>query len=303
MPSGPVLLLDSASLYYRAFYALPDSMTAPDGRPHQALRGFLSMVDALQHTYSPSGLVACWDTDWRPQWRVDLLPSYKTHRVLETTPEGEWIEDEPDTLGAQVDALAELLDACGIARIGHADFEADDIAASLATQIQDEVIVVSGDRDLVQVVNDSQKTRLLLAVNGGMQKWPLLNEQGVVERYGVHPSNYVDFAIMRGDPSDGIPGVPGIGEKTSAALISAFGNLEGILQAAQLVPQKPLTPRFAALLNEHKVALHTARLVATAVCDLELEVDSRIPQKPKDSELRDKLVATWGIERYLPKWM
>ncbi|CAB5040606.1 MAG: flap endonuclease [Actinobacteria bacterium] len=303
MSTGPVLLLDSASLYYRSFYALPDSMTAPDGRPHQALRGFLSMVDALHHTYSPSGLVACWDTNWRPQWRVDLMPSYKTHRVLETTDQGDWIEDEPDTLGAQVEALAELLDACGVARIGRADYEADDVAASLANQIHEPVIVVSGDRDLVQVVNDASHTQLLLAINGGMQKWPLLNEQGVIGRYGIHPSQYVDFAIMRGDPSDGIPGVPGIGEKTSAAMINAFGDLGGVLQAAQLEPVKPMTPRFAALLLNHEAALHVAKKVATAVSDLDIEIDPGLPTKPTDVARRDDLVAAWGIERHVPQWM
>jgi len=303
MSTGPVLLLDSASLYYRSFYALPDSMTAPDGRPHQALRGFLSMVDALHHAYSPSGLVACWDTNWRPQWRVELMPSYKTHRVLETTDQGDWIEDEPDTLGAQVEALAELLDACGVARIGRADYEADDVAASLANQIHEPVIVVSGDRDLVQVVNDASHTQVLLAINGGMQKWPLLNEQGVIGRYGIHPSQYVDFAIMRGDPSDGIPGVPGIGEKTSAAMINAFGDLGGVLQAAQLEPVKPMTPRFAALLLNHEAALHVAKKVATAVSDLDIEVDAGLPTEPTDVARRDDLVATWGIERHVPQWM
>jgi 5'-3' exonuclease len=303
MSSGPVLLLDSASLYYRAFYALPDSMTAPDGRPHQALRGFLSMVDALHHAYSPSGVVACWDFDWRPQWRVDLLPSYKTHRVLETTAEGEYLEDEPDTLGAQVDALADLLDACGVARIGIEDFEADDVVASLASQTQGDVIVVSGDRDLVQLVNDDQHTKLLLAVNGGMVKWPLLDEHGVMDRYGVHPANYVDYAILRGDPSDGIPGVPGIGEKTAAAMIGAFGNLEGVMRAAKSDPVKPMTPRFAALLIQHETSLGIARQVATAVRDLNVSIDPRLPLGALDADRREQLVTTWGISRYLPKWM
>ena len=303
MSLGPVLLLDSASLYYRAFYALPDSMTAPDGRPHQALRGFLTMVDALHRTYSPSGLVACWDFDWRPQWRVDLLPSYKTHRVLETTAEGEYLEDEPDTLGAQVDALAELLDACGIARIGMDDFEADDVVASLASQTIGDVIVVSGDRDLVQLVSDAEHSKLLLAINGGMSKWPLLDEQGVVDRYGVHPSRYVDFAIMRGDPSDGIPGVPGIGEKTAAAFISTFGDLDAIMKVAAGTPEKPMTPRFAALLTAHESDLHIARQVATAVRDLEVAIDPRLPLTPTNPERRAQIVASWGIERFLPAWM
>jgi 5'-3' exonuclease len=265
MSEGPVLVLDTASLYYRSFYALPDSMKSPDGRPHQAVRGFLTMLDAFHTRFNPTAIIACWDVDWRPQWRVDLLPSYKTHRVLETTDQGGYLEDEPDTLAPQIQAIAQILDSSSIARVGVDHYEADDVAATLAHSIPGSVIVISGDRDMVQVVDDEQQVRLFLAVNGGMPAWPLLDEQAVIERYGVSSQKYVDFAIMRGDPSDGIPGVPGIGEKTAAALITAFGDLRGIMAAAQEPPVKPLTPRIATLLRDHADVLEISQQVATAV--------------------------------------
>lgn len=303
MNQGPVLVLDTASLYYRSFYALPDSMTAPDGRPHQALRGFLTMLEAFHTKFAPRAIIACWDDDWRPQWRVDLLPSYKTHRVLETTDSGEYVEDEPDALSAQIDALAQLLDASSVARLGWPEFEADDVAATLAAHVPGSVIVISGDRDLVQVVNDANDVQLFLAVNGGMPKWPLLNETAVVERYGVHPRAYVDFAILRGDPSDGIPGVPGIGEKTAAALIQAHTNLDGIISAAGNDPVKPLTPRIAALLRDHTEALRLAQQVATAVTTIPIDIVAVMQPQETHVEAIDAIASQWGVERFIPQWL
>jgi len=303
MSQRPVLVLDTASLYYRSFYALPDSMKSADGRPHQAIRGFLTMLDAFHTRFNPSTIVACWDVDWRPQWRVDLLPSYKTHRVLETTDEGDYLEDEPDTLGPQIQAIAEILDSSSIARVGFDHYEADDVAATFAHSIPGPVIVISGDRDMVQVVDDAQEVRLFLAVNGGMPAWPLLDEQLVIERYGVSPRNYVDFAIMRGDPSDGIPGVPGIGEKTAAALISAFGDVQGIIQAAHAAPVKPLTPRIASLLLEHADLLEISKKVATAVRTLPIDIEADRQSTTRNVDVLQEIAKTWGVERFIPQWL
>ena len=302
MSPAPVLLLDSASLYYRSFHALPDSMTAPDGRPHQALRGFLSMLNALHERFSPAGIVACWDADWRPAWRVALMPSYKAHRVAQLKEDGSWQEEEPDTLTPQAQAIAMLLDAAGIARLGVDGFEADDVLASVAAQSTGPTVVISGDRDLVQLVDDQRPTRVLLAVNGGMPKWPLLDAQEVIQRYGVRPDQYVDLAIMRGDPSDGIPGVPGIGEKTAASLLAEYGDLEGILSAASGPARSPLTPRIQGLLLAHADPARTARSVATAVRDLEVAVDPAVPPQAKDPAQLDQLIRQWGIERFVPSW-
>ena len=260
------------------------------------------MLNSFYSTFAPSAIVACWDEDWRPQWRVDLLPSYKTHRVLDTTADGVFLEDEPDTLSPQIDALADLFDASSVSRIGVADYEADDVAATLAANIEGPVIVISGDRDLVQVVNDQGQVQLFLAVNGGMPKWPLLNEQGVLERYGVRPDAYVDFAILRGDPSDGIPGVPGIGEKTAAALITSFGNLEGVITAASNNPGKPMTPRLAGLIQEHAAVLNSSLIAATAVRDIPINAEEILHTKNRDAQQLNTLAQEWGVERFIPEW-
>ena len=298
MPMRPILLLDSASLYYRSYYALPSSMTAPDGRPHNALRGMLSTIARLVNEQQPSGIVACWDEDWRPQWRAELVPSYKAHRVA-TDPAGTATggEDEPEDLGDQVVAIAEVLDAIGIARWGAEDYEADDVIGSAAAQLAGPCIVVSGDRDLVQVIDDD--TRLLLTVNGGMERWPLLDPVAAEERFGVPPAQYVDLAVLRGDPSDGLPGVAGIGAKTAAALVQAFGPCPAILDAAAVVPPvRPMTARLATSLIAAQAAIEAARTVATVVRDLALpDEDVSLPTAPEDPARLAALVAEWGVGR------
>lgn len=298
VPPRPVLVLDSASLYYRSYYALPSSMTAPDGRPHNAVRGFLSTVSRLVDAYSPRGIVACWDNDWRPAWRVDLVPTYKSHRVADDSDGGASTEEaEPEDLGPQAVAIADLLDALGIARWGADGFEADDVAGSVAAQVPGPTIVVSGDRDLVQLITDD--TRLLLTVNGGMEKWPLLDQSAALARFGVPPDRYVDLAVLRGDPSDGLPGVPGIGAKTAAALVTAFGPIDGILSAARERPDaRPMTPRLAAGLLSAEDATLRARRVANVVRDLVLPADPvDLPSAPPDPAALGDIVAEWGVAR------
>lgn len=295
MAPRPLLVLDSASLYYRSYYALPSSMTAPDGRPHNALRGFLSTVTRLLDLHQPTGLVAAWDADWRPQWRVDLIPSYKAHRVAEES-DGSSAEDEPEDLGPQVDAIADLLDALGVARWGVADHEADDVVGSTVAQADGPCIAVTGDRDLVQLVDD--RTRVHLAVNGGMEKWPLLDPAGVVERFGVPAANYVDLAVLRGDPSDGLPGVTGIGAKTAVALVTAFGDLDAILAAAVQAPVKPMTARLSAALQEAADEVARARRVAQVVRDLPLPLP--VPPLPAGADLpapARAIAEDWGVTR------
>jgi 5'-3' exonuclease len=302
MPAKPLLVLDSASLYYRSYFALPSSMTAPDGQPHNAIRGFLSTVARLIDTHGAAGVVACWDADWRPQWRVDLLPSYKAHRVaaedaVTGTATDPGAEAEPEDLGPQAQAIAGILDALGMPRWGVAGYEADDVAASVARQLPGPVIVVTGDRDLVQLVDD--RVRVLLAVNGGMEKWPLLDPPAVVDRFGVPAGHYVDLAVLRGDPSDGLPGVPGIGAKTAAALVAAFGGCGGIRAAADAEPvTRPLTPRLAAAIREAGDYLDRAVPVATAVADLPLPARAaELPTAPADADALDDLARRWGVER------
>jgi 5'-3' exonuclease len=288
-----VLILDSASLYYRSFHALPESMTAPDGRPHNAVRGFLSTLTRLVATYSPTAVYPCWDLDWRPAWRVELIPGYKAHRVAEESAEGGTsVEAEPESLSAQAIALAEILSLAGMAPVGREGYEADDVVASLARMLPGPVVAVSGDRDLVQIVDDS--TSLLLTVNGGMDKWPLLDPEGVQERFGVRPDQYVSLAVLRGDPSDGLPGVPGIGAKTAARLVSAFGHLPDILDAARERPgDRPMTPRLAGALLENEDLIRRATTVATAVPDLTMALD----RPAIDADGLARIADRWGVQR------
>lgn len=291
----PILVLDSASLYYRSFHALPESMVAPDGRPHNALRGFLSTITRLVTDHSPAEVVACWDVEWRPQWRVDLIPSYKAHRVADAST---GVEAEPESLSDQADAIAAVLDASGIARLGFADYEADDVIGSLAAQDPLPSIAVSGDRDLVQIVDS--RTRLHLTVNGGMDKWPLLDPEAVLERFGVLPERYVDLAVLRGDPSDGLPGVTGIGPKTAANLVAAFGSVDEILQVAKQHPDvRPMTPRLAAALNDAEELVHAAVTVARVCTDL--PVTGRTPVH--DRATLDGLAEQWGVQRQVSDLM
>ena len=253
MPA-PVLLLDGASMWFRSYFGVPASFTAPDGRPINAVRGFLDSVATLITQHRPARLVVCLDLDWRPQFRVDLIPSYKAHRVAEEgspvgADEGD-TEEIPDDLSPQVDMILEILGAYGIATAGAEGFEADDVLGTLADAERDDpVVVVSGDRDLLQLVTDDPVEVRVLYIGQGLKKATLFGPAEVSERYGV-PANragdaYAELALLRGDPSDGLPGVPGVGEKTASAMLTQYGSLENILAAAH-DPKSALPKAFRA---------------------------------------------------------
>ncbi|OBB81851.1 5'-3' exonuclease [Mycolicibacterium peregrinum] len=238
--SDPVLLLDGASMWFRSYFGVPSSIKAPDGRPVNAVRGFFDSIATLVTRERPRRLVVCRDDDWRPQWRVDLVPSYKAHRVEEPQPDGiPDVEEVPDDLTPQVDMIMNLLDAFGIATAGAAGYEADDVLGTLATREQhDPVVVVSGDRDLLQLVRDEPVPAVrVLYIGRGLAKATKFGPMEVAEQYGVPIDRagpaYAELALLRGDPSDGLPGVPGIGEKTAATLLARHGSLVGIQEAAQ----------------------------------------------------------------------
>ncbi len=233
-----LVLLDGASMWFRSFFGVPSSITAPDGRPVNAVRGFFDAVATVITQQRPGRLVVCLDLDWRPQWRVDLIPSYKAHRVeQETIGEQPDVEEVPDDLTPQVDMISELLDAFGVATGGAPGFEADDVLGTLAAQERrDPVVVVSGDRDLLQVVTDDPVQVRVLYLGRGLAKATLWGPAEVAERYGLPTERagaaYAELALLRGDPSDGLPGVAGVGEKTAAGLLSRHGSLDNILAAA-----------------------------------------------------------------------
>ncbi len=226
-----LMLLDTASLYFRAFYGVPDSLKRADGTPVNAVRGLLDMIARLVTDFEPTHLVACWDDDWRPHWRVELIPSYKAHRVAEVVPAGPDVEVVPDPLEAQVPMIRETLGLLGIPVVGVAAHEADDVIGTLATDAGMPVDVVTGDRDLFQLVDDATGVRVIYTARG-MSKLELVTDAWVQAKYGIAPSQYADFATLRGDTSDGLPGVAGIGEKTAAGLLSEFGTLDEMIAVA-----------------------------------------------------------------------
>lgn len=306
--SSPVLLLDGASMWFRSYFGVPSSITAPDGRPVNAARGFLDSVATLITQHRPTRLVVCLDLDWRPAWRVALIPSYKAHRVAEEgSPLGDSgeadVEEVPDDLSPQVDMILEILDAYGIATAGAPDYEADDVLGTLAAaERRDPVVVVSGDRDLLQLVNDDPVPVRVLYLGRGLSKAVLFGPAEVADRYGVPLDRagdaYAELALLRGDPSDGLPGVPGVGEKTAATMLTRYGSLAAILRAAH-DPKSDLPKAFRAKLlaapDYLEAAVPVVRVARDAPVRIYTDTD-RLPLHAADPARVAELAGTYGLE-------
>lgn len=263
------LLLDAPSLIYRAFFALPTTIAAPDGQPVNAVRGFMEMATRLLIDRRPAGMVAVFDNDWRPRFRVDAYPGYKADRP-----------DEPEELGPQFDILARVLDAAGLVRAEADGLEADDVIATLVERKapDERSVVVTGDRDLICLVRDPD-VAMLFTVRGVSQLREF-DEAAVVEDYGIRPQLYLDFAMMRGDPSDGLPGVVGVGPKKAAALLAEHGTLDGVLDHLD-----ELSPKLSASFAEARDYLQAMRTVVPLVTDAHVEMTQG--GEPDEDELRD----------------
>lgn len=299
MGADRLMLLDSASLYYRAFYGVPDTVRAPDGTPVNAVRGFLDMISALVSGYHPTRLVACWDDDWRPAFRVQAIASYKAHRVQRVVAGGVDVEVSPDALERQVPVIVEVLAALGIARVGHPGFEADDVMATLAERGAaggQAVDVVTGDRDLFQLVDDARSIRVLYTAKGGVRNLDLVDQARLRERYGIADGRqYAALAALRGDPSDGLPGVPGIGEKTAATLLARCGDIPGLLRALD-EDDRAVTGGQRARLEASRSYLEAAPKVVDVVRDIPLpSVDDLLPREPADPTRLLALAQRWGL--------
>lgn len=289
------MLLDTPTLYFRAYFGLPDSIKAPDGMPVNAVRGTLDFISLLVGQHRPDRLIACFDADWRPAFRVAAIPSYKAHRVAEEQPDASGNAEEiPDTLSPQVPVLEEVLDAFGIAR-GWADgFEADDAIAAYAAAHDGPVDVVTGDRDLFQLVDDAHGVQVLYIARG-LAKLEVVDEAALTGKYGIPGRGYADFATLRGDPSDGLPGVPGIGEKTAASLISEFGGLAG-LQAALDDPASTLKPAIRKKLDAARDYLKVAPEVVHVRADATVvPAESRLPTTPSAPDALEDLATRSGL--------
>lgn len=227
------ILLDVSSLMYRAHFALGDGVRSPGGRPVGAIHGYLDMVARLALARRPHGIVHVYDHEWRPTARTDLYPAYKANRP-----------PDPEGLPEQFSMLRQLLGLTEMEQAMTRGWEAEDAIGAICASAgpDDRLEIVSGDRDLIQLVRDPV-VRLLFTVRG-VSDLLELDEAAVLERYGVPPSRYADLAILRGDPSDGLPGVPGVGEKTARALLEAYGSLDGIL--AEVESEQPAPGPLAA---------------------------------------------------------
>lgn len=292
MPAERLLLLDTPSLYFRAFHGVPLTVVAPDGTPVNAVRGLLDFMARLVRDYRPTRLVATFDADWRPAWRVAAIPSYKTHRIA---PAGG--ETVPDALVPQVPIITDVLDAVGLARIGAVGYEADDVIGTLATQSTLPVDIVTGDRDLFQLVRDAPTPiRVLYTAARGVGRCEVVDEAYVTAKYAIPGRAYGEFATLRGDPSDGLPGVPGIGEKSAAALVSRYGTVSAALAALDVGEDVPFVAKLAA----GRDYLAAAPTVVGVALDVPLpSYDDTLPVVPRDPDRLVELADRWGLDSAL----
>jgi 5'-3' exonuclease len=269
-----LMLVDYSSLLFRAFHSLPDSV------PMQGVLGFLNMLARLIRDRRPARLGVAVDDDWRPAFRTDALPSYKAHRV----------GDEPDPVAPQEEVGRRVLEALGIAVVGAAGFEAEDVIATLAAGADEPVDVVSGDRDLFALVRDAAPAVRVLYPLRGVSEMLVVDEAEITRRYGIPGRAYLDYALLRGDPSDGLPGVPGIGEKTAAKLVAEHGTLDRVLAA------RDLPAAVARRLDAAREYLAAARRVVPPVADVPLPpVDLALPREPARPRHLARLAEEHGL--------
>jgi 5'-3' exonuclease len=295
-----LMLLDTASLYFRAFYGVPESVKAPDGTPVNAVRGLLDMIATLVRERSPERLVCCMDADWRPAFRVAALPSYKAHRVARQ-PGAPGEEDTPDGLVPQLPIIDAVLDAVGLAWVGVPGYEADDVIGTLATRAAAQgtaVDIVTGDRDLFQLV-DERGPVLVLYTARGIRNLQVLGEKDVAAKYGIPGRGYADYATLRGDPSDGLPGVKGVGDKTAAALVTRFGSIEGILAALADGVTEGFPAGSRLKLEASRDYLAAAQTVVRVATDIDApalaDLDDRLPASPRDPQTLVALADEWNL--------
>jgi 5'-3' exonuclease len=284
------LLLDTSALMYRAFFSMPTTVTAPDGRPVNALHGYLDMTASLIASRKPAACVHVYDDDWRPAPRVAAYAGYKAARP--TDPEG---------LPEQFGFLREVLDALGQPQADAPGWEAEDAIGVLTAKPKrgDRFDIVTGDRDLIQLVRDPV-VRVLFTVRG-VSDLRVLDEAGVMERFGVPAARYAEFAILRGDPSDGLPGVRGVGEKTARALIQAYPSLDALVQDAGAERRKgkvlQRSPALCAAIRGSTDYLEIMQQVVPIRTDLELRTWSRSRDDALVDELAERYAVTGPIRR------
>ncbi|HEY7625214.1 MAG TPA: 5'-3' exonuclease [Candidatus Limnocylindria bacterium] len=278
--AGATLLVDGSSLAYRAYHAMPE-WKASDGTNVNAALGFLNFISRLIPDRKPARLFVALDADWRPQFRVDVLPSYKSHRVAGP-------DDPPDPVEPQIDIIVELLTAFGITTAAAEDHEAEDVIATIAERTSGPIEIVTGDRDLFALVKDPN-VRVLYTLRG-VSDLAYVDEAYIHAKYGIPGDRYYDYAVLRGDPSDGLPGVHGIGEKTASHLVAKYGSLDGILGAADL------SSTIRSRLRSDAEYLAAARKVVWMARDAPVTGgDGTIPRKPTHPETLESLAKRYSL--------
>lgn len=285
-----LMLLDSASLWYRAYYGMPDTLLSPSGAPVNAIRGYLDMTARLITMYSPNRIVACIEGDWRPTWRVELFPEYKANRLEE----GSEVEEEPETLTPQIPVLLDLIDAFGIPMVGVDDYEADDVMATFAVREKGPIRVVTGDRDLFQMVDDKKDVKIVYLARG-ISQHDLVDSKWVAAKYAIPGDRYALFAMFRGDPSDGLPGVKGIGEKGAALIANNFATVDEALKGA-IAGHESLTPVLAKKIIAGEEYLKIAPTLVHCAKDVAIpQMDIAMPKKPADLSLIYQMKEEYGL--------
>jgi 5'-3' exonuclease len=284
------LLLDASSLMYRAFFALPDSIRDGEGRPINAVHGYLDMTARLIRAREPGEVVHCYDDDWRPAPRVAAYDGYKATRAV-----------DPENLPEQFEMLGEVLDALGMPQVSAPGWEAEDAIGVLCVRAgrRDRLEIVTGDRDLIQLVRDP--TVRVLFTRRGVSELDVLDEAAVLEKHGVPPNRYAEFATLRGDPSDELPGVRGVGEKTARQLIAAYPSLSALIEDARADRRTGAllkrSPSLRARIREAAPYLETMREVVPIRTDLELkEWGGRRDDRALD-RLAERLKLTGPVRR------
>jgi 5'-3' exonuclease len=265
------LLVDGSSLIFRAFFGVPQTVVSPDGRPVNAVRGFLDYLARFLADRRPLHLAVATDEDWRPAFRVEALPSYKTHRTAEPI---------PPLLEPQMPIIMEVLAAFSIPAVGAAGYEAEDVIASLIGFAEGRVEILSGDRDLFALVRDPDVVVLYPKARGEL--W-VVDEAQIEAKYNIPGRAYGDFAILRGDPSDGLPGLPNVGEKTAAAMIRRHGSIEGVLWDGKIT-------------EADADYIKRAARVVLPVSTIPLErPDGRLRKEPENLEAIETLKMKYGL--------
>lgn len=278
---GATLLIDGSSLAYRAYHAIPE-IIAPDGKTAtNAVHGFLNFLSRLIPDRRPARLYVGLDADWRPAFRVEALPGYKAHRVAGPL-------DPPDPVEPQIALLIEVLHAYGVSTAACEGFEAEDAISAIAKRAPGRVEVVTGDRDLFQLARYPHV--LVLYTLRGVSELAHVDQKWIEAKYGIPGDRYMDYAILRGDPSDGLPGVAGIGEKTASELLRKYRSLDAILAATDL------SPTIKVKLSRAKEYLVGARRVVALAEDCAVEGgDGTIPDGPRHPEEMKAFVERLGL--------